>query len=96
MQDALVHITETIQGNPPPNNGQPPRTWTAKCVQIIPQFQQTVKTSRNWEQLNIKMKEILDGCLAKQEYAYKCLLARNRMKEKVSIYQLMKENIKNG
>ncbi|KXJ22292.1 uncharacterized protein LOC110252788 [Exaiptasia diaphana] len=83
MLNALGHIKETIQCNPPPNNQQPPRTWTAKCIRIIPEYINLFKTSKNWKDLGNKMKELIDDCLSKQEYVYECLIARNKMNDRI-------------
>ncbi|KXJ22288.1 hypothetical protein AC249_AIPGENE21158 [Exaiptasia diaphana] len=83
MLDALEHVKETIEKNPPPNNGQPDRSWATKCIRIIPEYSNIFKRSTNWKDLKNKMQEIIDDCLSKQEYAYKCLISRNTMNEKI-------------
>ncbi|KXJ22309.1 hypothetical protein AC249_AIPGENE21148 [Exaiptasia diaphana] len=83
MLNSLGHIKETIQCNPPPNNGQPARTWTAKCIQKIPEYINLFKTSKDWKDLGTKMQELTDDCLSKQEYVYECLIARNKMNERI-------------
>lgn len=85
FKSALTHIKDTIAGLPSPQEGQDRDFDTAYCARAIPEFLQRVnRTGVPIGEIKDGMLDIVDNCIDKLTFSYKCLKTRTLMNSQVN------------